>query len=132
MYSHIFHFQCYLFHVNTDFHLFYFWWYDPLMAHFFTFYVSEKHKLQSCPTLCNPKDCTIHRILQARILECIAFPFPRGSSQPRDWTNVSHTAGRFFTSWATREAWYWEIVCQLSNWKLAGFFFFPFEYVKTV
>ena len=33
-----------------------------------------------------------------------AFPFSRGSSQPRDWTQVSHTAGRFFTSWATREA----------------------------
>ena len=43
-------------------------------------------------------------ILQARILEWVAFPFPRGSSQPRDQTQVSHIAGRFFTSWATREA----------------------------
>ena len=34
----------------------------------------------------------------------IAFPFSRGSSQPRGWTQVSHIAGRFFTSWATREA----------------------------
>ena len=41
-------------------------------------------------------------ILQARILEWVVFPFSRGSSQPRDWTQVSHTAGRFFTSWATR------------------------------
>ena len=45
-----------------------------------------------------------HGILQAKILEWVAFPFSRGSSQPRDWTQVSHTAGGFFTSWATREA----------------------------
>ena len=43
------------------------------------------------------------RILQAGILEWIAFPFSRGSFQPRYWTQVSHIAGRFFTSWATRE-----------------------------
>ena len=46
---------------------------------------------------------TIHEILQARILEWAAFPFSRGSSQPRDQTQVSHIAGRYFTSWATRE-----------------------------
>ena len=45
-----------------------------------------------------------HGILQARILEWVAFPFSRGSSQPRDQTQVSHIAGGFFTSWATREA----------------------------
>ena len=44
------------------------------------------------------------RILQARILEWVAFPFFRGSSQPRDQTQVFCIAGRFFTSWATREA----------------------------
>ena len=38
---------------------------------------------QSCPTLCDPMDC-VHGILQARILEWVAFPFSRGSSQPRD------------------------------------------------
>ena len=54
----------------------------------------------SCLTLCNPMDC----ILQARILEWVAIPFSRGSSQPRDQTQVSHIAGGFFTSWATREA----------------------------
>ena len=43
-------------------------------------------------------------ILQARILEWVAFPFSTGSSQPRDGTQVSHIAGRFFISWATREA----------------------------
>ena len=45
----------------------------------------------------------VHGILQARILEWIAFPFPRRSSQPRDRTQVSHIAGSFFTSWAIRE-----------------------------
>ena len=44
---------------------------------------------------------TVHGILQARVLEWVAFPFSRGSSQPRDRTQVSHIAGRFFTSWAT-------------------------------
>ena len=59
---------------------------------------------QLCPTLCDPMDYTVHGILQARILERVAFPFSRGSSQPRDWTQVSCIASEFFTSWATREA----------------------------
>jgi len=42
--------------------------------------------------------------IQARILEWVAFPISRGSSQPRDQTQVSHIAAGFFTSWATREA----------------------------
>ena len=46
----------------------------------------------------------LHGILQARILQWVAFSFSRGSSQPRDWIQVSHIAGGFFTSWATREA----------------------------
>ena len=50
-------------------------------------------------------DYTVHVILQARILEYVAIPFFRGSSQPRHQTQVSHIAGQFFTSWATREAW---------------------------
>ena len=53
---------------------------------------------QSCPNLCNPMDHTVHGILQVRILEWVAFPFSKGSSQPRDWTQVSHIAGGFFTS----------------------------------
>ena len=60
--------------------------------------------VQSCPTLCNSMDCIVHGILQARILEWVAFPFSRGSSQLRDRTQVSRIAGRFFTSWVTREA----------------------------
>ena len=39
---------------------------------------------QSCPTLCDPKDCTVHGILQVRILEWVALPFTGGSSQPRE------------------------------------------------
>ena len=56
---------------------------------------------QSCPTLCNPMDYTVHGILQARILEWVAVPFSRGSSQARDQTQVSHIA--------------WQILYQLSH-----------------
>ena len=59
---------------------------------------------QSWQTLCDPMDYTLHEILQARILKWVAFPFSRGSSQPRDQTGVSCIAGRFFTNWAVREA----------------------------
>ena len=66
-------------------------------------YWSEvKWKLLSRVRLCDPMDYTVHWILQARILEWVVFPFSRGSSQPRDWTQV--IAGGFFTNWATREA----------------------------
>ena len=63
---------------------------------------------QSCPTLCDPMDCSppgssVHGISQIRILEWLAIPFSRGSSWPRDWTQVSCIAGRFFTIWTTRE-----------------------------
>ena len=53
---------------------------------------------QSCLTLCNPMDYTVHGILQARILEWVAFPFSRGSSPGRDRSQVSRIAGRFFIS----------------------------------
>ena len=59
---------------------------------------------QSCLTLCDSMDYRVRGVLQARILEWIAFPFSKESSQPRDRTLVSQIAGRFFTSWATREA----------------------------
>ena len=57
---------------------------------------------QLCLTLCDPTDYTVHGILQARTMDCAAFPFSRGSSQSRNQTSC--TTGRFFTSWATREA----------------------------
>ena len=59
---------------------------------------------QSCPTLCDPMDYTVHGIFLARILKWVAFPFSGGSSQPRDQTQVSRVAGGFFTSRATRGA----------------------------
>ena len=64
---------------------------------------------QSCLTLFDPMDCSLPRssvrgIFQSRVLEWVAISFSRGSSQPRDRTQVSRTAGRCFTVWATREA----------------------------
>ena len=53
---------------------------------------------QSHPTLCDPMDYTVYGILLARILEWVAFPSSRGSSQSRDQTQVSYIASRFFTS----------------------------------
>ena len=58
---------------------------------------------QLCSTFCDPMDYTVHRILQARILEWVAIPFFRGSSKPRDQIQVFYIAGGFFTSQATRE-----------------------------
>ena len=52
---------------------------------------------------CSPPGSSVHEIFQARIQEWVAISFSRGSSQPRDQTWVSCTAGRFFTDWATRE-----------------------------
>ena len=67
-----------------------------------------KRKLHRCVQFCDPMDCSlpgssVHGILQARVLEWAAISFPRGSSQPRDWTWVSRIAGRCFNLWATRE-----------------------------
>ena len=53
---------------------------------------------------CSMPGSSVQGILQTRILEWVAMPFSRGSSWPRDWTQVSCIAGRFFTIWATREA----------------------------
>ena len=84
---------------------------------------SESEVAQSCPTLCDPVDCSlpgssIHRILQARILEWVTISFSRGSSQPRDWTRVSRIGGRRFNSWATREALYAKYI--IRNARLVG------------
>ena len=64
---------------------------------------------QSCPTFCDPIDCSppgsfFRGIFQARIVEWVAISFSRGSSWPRDQTQVSCIAGGCFTVWATREA----------------------------
>ena len=67
--------------------------------------------LQSCPTFCDPMDCSlpgssVHGILQARILARVAMPFSRGSPQPREQSNTCFIvfpslASRFFTTSAT-------------------------------
>ena len=67
---------------------------------------------QLCLTLCDPMDCSppgssVHVILQARILESVAIPFSRGSSQLRDQTQVSRTVGRFFTIWEPGKTFNW-------------------------
>ena len=68
-------------------------------------YKSESEATQSCPTLCDPKDCpgsSVHEILQAMVLEWFAISFSRGSSQPRDQTQASRIVGRHFTIWARK------------------------------
>ena len=65
--------------------------------------VKESERVtELCLTLCDPMDCSppgssVHGILQARILEWVAIPFSRGSSGPRDRTQVSYITGRFST-----------------------------------
>ena len=86
------------------------------------FRVIVKHHLvsevpQSCPTLCDPMNCSlpgssILGILQARILEWVAISFSRGTFQPRDRTQVSHIVGRYFNLWATRV-----ITCAMGTYK---------------
>ena len=69
-----------------------FWWIE-----------NKSESLSVVSNSLQPHDYAVHGILQARILKWIDFPFSGGSSQPRDWTQVSHTTGRFFISWATRD-----------------------------
>ena len=73
---------------------------------------SECEVTQLCPTLCDPVDCSLPRssidgIFQVRVLEWVAISLSRGSSSPRDRTQVSHFVGRCFTIWATREVFSW-------------------------
>ena len=68
---------------------------------------------------CGLSGSSVHVILQARILEWVAFPFSRGSSWPRGWTRFSCTAGRFFTIWATREC--VPSLCHFLTWEHSKF-----------
>ena len=66
------------------------------------FIFSEIEVARSCPTLCDPMDCSlpgspVHGIFQARVLEWVSISFSRRSSQPRDWTRVFCIVGRCFT-----------------------------------
>ena len=89
---------------HTDFLL------GPSAGHILS-YQSESESLvpQLCPTLfdsmhCSLPDSSVHGILQARILEWVAIPFSRGSSQPKDQIQVSRIASRLFTVRVTRKA----------------------------
>ena len=81
-------------------------------------YIQTKWKLLSrvglfmTPMDYSPPGSFIHGILQARILEWTAISFFTRSFQPRDQTQISHTTGRFFSIWATREV----PICQLLMW----------------
>ena len=83
-------------------------WQGCILSSCFNLHAKWVILAQSCPTLCDLMDCSppgssVHGILKARILECVAIPFSRGSSQPRDWSWVSYIAGRFFIVWATSD-----------------------------
>ena len=85
-------------------------WSDLACKHASYYYGPYEVKSLSCVHLCNSMDCSlpgsssIYGIFQARILEWVAIFFSKGSSWPRDQTQVSHIAGRLFTFWATRES----------------------------
>ena len=84
---------------------------------------------------CSLSGSSVHGIFQARLLEWIAISFSRGSSRPRNWTQVSQIAGRRFTDWATRaEAWTQVNLSPEENWNYSPglgqvyalcFWFFP-------
>ena len=92
---------------------------EPEGRNLLTFFAGKRNEVKwkslSCVQLCDPTEYIVHGILQTKILEWVANCFSRGSSQPRDRTQVSHIAGGFFIprwscrcSWATREALSWE------------------------
>ena len=92
-----------------------------------SFFVMLKVKVkvaQSCPTLCDPMDYTVHGILQARILGWVARPFSSESSQPRNRTGVSCIVGGFFTDWAIPK---W-----MNEWMLWGHFEYGTRFTKSV
>ena len=82
---------------------------NPHLLHWQADSLPMSHQESLSRTLCYPMDCSppgssVHGISQARVLEWVAISSTRGSSQPRDQTQVSHIAGRHFTIWAIREA----------------------------
>ena len=77
---------------------------DQHIDNYFSLQLQKVKVTQSCLTLCDPMDYTVHGLLQARVLERVAFPFSRGSFQPRDQTRVSGVAGGFFTGRVARVA----------------------------
>ena len=90
--------HCLFFYEGSLLSLFSYWFMELL---YMCLLVAQLYLTLCDPTDCSPPGSSVHGILQARILEWIAFSFSRGSSQPRDWTWVSCVADRFFTFWAT-------------------------------
>ena len=95
----------------------------------------EGEVIQSCPTLCDPLDCSlssssIHGIFHARVLEWVAISFSRGSPRPMDGTWVSHIAGRGFTIWVTREVCDWTFF-KSETWESFKTFFFSPCYTSS-
>ena len=103
--------------------------------------VSCREVTQSCPTLCDPMDCSLpgsslHGILQARVLEWVSISFSRESSQPKDQTWVSCIPGRCFNLWATRVAYpFSRESSPPRNWTrvscIAGWFFISWANLHT-
>ena len=90
-------------YLSFNFHVSFLLWYRPLDL------LCVCLVTQLCPTLwdfmnCSPPGSSVHGILQARILEWVAIPFPRGSSQHKNQIQVSCIAGWFFTITVTRDA----------------------------
>ena len=76
---------------------------------------------------CSPQEFSVHGILQAKILEWVAIPFSRGSSQSRDRSQVSCIAGQIFTIRATRDLskiMYWHVILNLGGYFELNFLLF--------
>ena len=71
---------------------------------FFLSFEKKAKVAQSCPTLCNPLDYTVRGILQARILQWVAYPFPSRSSRPRDRTQVPRIARQILYQLSHKES----------------------------
>ena len=94
---------------------------------------------QMCQTLWDPVDCSppsfsVHGIFQARIMKWVAIPFSKESSWPRNRTQASCTAGKFFTIWATRETWwnYWGIILKFLRHSWANKWCFPVNCIYSL
>ena len=88
----------------------------------------------SCLTLCNPMDCSlsgssIHGVFQARVLEWVAISFSRGSFWPRDQTQISLIAGRFFTIWTTRKVQYYSNLISKPDKEIHGSYFMDIKQI---
>ena len=117
-------------------------WCQPPDLHFFIEESeSESEVAQSCPTLCDPMDCSLpgsslHGILQARVLIWVSISFSRESSQPKDQTWVSCIPGKCFNLWATRVAYSFSRESSPPrNWTrvsfIAGWFFISWANLQT-